>query len=78
MVLYNMNEYLTYYAVCSNFLHFRREVAIGLIGGYSSRFRTQTQTTHIGPTPTTNVVGHDLAHMGERRSRRCKGHRFFF
>ena len=73
-----MNQYLTYYTIHSNFLHFRHEVAIGLIGGYSSRFWTQMQTMHIGPMPAPNFVGHDLAHTGERRSRQCKGHSFFF
>ena len=53
----------------------RHELAIELIGGYSSRHRSWTKPSYVGPTAWENVNDHSNVHMGVKQPCRCYAHK---
>ena len=61
---------------CSFHLIFHRhELAVELIGGYSSRHRSRMKPLYVGPTARENVNDHSDVHMGVKRPHRCYAHK---
>ena len=58
-------------------MHFRHELALSLIGGYSCRQKSVKPQCYISNFAEENMWNHENVHMGARRVRRCVAHKIY-